>query len=69
MLVFVDESAANERKSDQQYGWALCSIPTIDTQVLYCSTHWSILPAYTIDEYLENTLVKQGFVDSKLFLD
>lgn len=69
MLVFVDESAANKRTLDQWYGWAPHGVLAIDTQVLYCNIYWSMLPAYTIDGYLENTLVKQGSVDSKLFLD
>ena len=69
MLVFMDESAANERTLDRRYGWAPRGVPAIDTQVLHRSTHWSILPAYTIDGYLENTLVKQGSIDSELFSD
>lgn len=69
MLVFVNEPAANERTLDRRYGWAPRGIPAIDTQVLHSSTRWSILPAYTINKYLENTLVKQGSVDSKLFSD
>lgn len=40
-------------------GFAQCT-----TQVLH---YWSILPAYTIDGYLENILVKQGSVDFELF--
>lgn len=42
ILVFVDESAANERTLDRRYG---CDIPAIDTQVLHRSTRWTILPA------------------------
>ena len=69
MLVFVDKSAANERTFDRRYGWAPRDVPAIDTQVLPRSTRWSILPACTIDGYLENTLFKQGSVDSELFSD
>ena len=41
-----------------RYGWTPRGVPAIDIQVLFRSTRWSILPAYTIHGYLENTLVK-----------
>lgn len=65
----MDESAANERTLDRRYGWAPRGLPAIDTQVLHRSTRWSILPAYTIHGYLENTLIKQGSVNSETFSD
>ncbi len=67
MLVFVDESAANERTLDRKYGWALRGIPAIDHQILHQSIRWSILPAYTIHGYLNHSLIMQGSVDSETF--
>lgn len=68
-LVYVDESAANERTLDRKYGWAPRGLPAIDIQVLYCSTCWSILLAITIDGYLDRTLITQGLVTSEIFAD
>lgn len=65
ILIFVDESSANEQKLDRRYGWAPRGIPAIDTQVLHRSNRWCILPAYTTHGYLENTLIKQGSLDSE----
>lgn len=61
----MDESSANEQKLDRRYGWAPRGIPAIDTQVLHRSNRWCILPAYTTHGYWENTLIKQGSLDSE----
>jgi len=66
-LVFVDESAANERTLDRKYGWAPKGFPAIDIKILHRSTRWSILPAYTVDGYPENTLITQGLVNGETF--
>jgi len=55
-LVYVDESAANERTLDRKYGWAPKGLPPIDIKLLHRSTRWSILPAYTINGYLPQPL-------------
>jgi len=48
-LVFLDESAANERTGDRKYGWSpegtVCGV----TRVLKRSERWSILPALAVD--------------------
>jgi len=68
-LVYVDESAANERTLDRKYGWAPKGLPAIDFKLLHRSTRWSILPAYTIDGYLPQPLVIQGSVTGELFVN
>ena len=67
-LVYVDESAANERTLLRKYGFALRGLPAIDVQLLRRSTRWSILPALTITGYLNGTLIIQGLVTSNIFL-
>jgi transposase len=67
-LIFLDESAANERTGDRKRGWSLKGlICPIDTPVKK-SERWSILPALTIDGYLDY-IVYQGAITSKIFLD
>lgn len=66
-LAYVDESAANEKTLDRKYGWAPRGLPAIDIQVLHRSTRWSILPALTINGYLEGTLIVQGSVTGEMF--
>jgi uncharacterized protein (DUF2384 family) len=56
-LVYVDESAANERTLLRKYGFAPRGLPAIDVQLLRRSTRWSILPALTIMGYLNGTLI------------
>jgi len=64
MLVFVDESAANERTTDRKYGWSPRGVPAWVTKELRKSLRWSILPAYTVDGYLDSTLIIRGSVNS-----
>ena len=66
MLVFVDESAANERTKDRKYGWSPRGIPALETQILHHSKRWSILPAYTIDGYI-TTMIVQGSITRDIF--
>jgi hypothetical protein len=51
-LVFLDESAANERTGDRKYGWSpegtICGV----ARPLKRSERWSILPALTVNGYL-----------------
>ena len=60
-LLFVDESAADERASDRKYGWTpLEETPTI-VQPLKRSERWSILPIYSIDGFLDWEIIQCGF--------
>jgi transposase len=67
-LVYVDESAANERTLLRKYGFAPRGLLAIDVQLLRRSTRWSILPALTITGYLNGTLIIQGSVTGDIFL-
>ena len=51
-LVFVDESAANERTGHRTCGWSPVGIRPHEYRVLESSKYWSILPAYTIDGFV-----------------
>jgi hypothetical protein len=51
-LVFVDESAANERTADRKYDWAPLGQIARVVQPLARSMRWSILPAYTTEGYI-----------------
>ena len=65
-LVFLDESAANERTGDRKYGWSpegtICGVD----RVLKRSERWSILPALAVDGYL-SYLIFQGSITSAIF--
>ena len=73
-LVFLDESAANERTSDRKYGWAPRGVRAAEYLPIKRSERWSILPAYTTNGYLTyeiyqgsfNTLRFNAFVAEKL---
>src|SRR5579859_3866320 len=45
-MVFVDESAANERTADRKWGWVPIGMPCIFEQALKRTKKWSLLPAY-----------------------
>lgn len=66
-LVFVDESACNERTGDRKYGWSPKGVPCTDYQSIKRSERWSVLPAMTVHGYLPGTLIYQGGINSELF--
>jgi hypothetical protein len=51
-MVFVDESAVNERTADRKWSWALIRMPCIFEQALKRTKKWSVLPAYTVKCFL-----------------
>jgi transposase len=65
-LVFIDESAANERTSDRKYGWAPIGVTPVEYRPFKRSERWSILPAYTIDGFITWD-IRQGSYTSELF--
>ena len=67
-LVFVDESAANERTGHRKYGWAPVGIRPHEYQLLERSKCWSILPAYTVDGFMTWKIVHGSFTQ-ELFED
>jgi hypothetical protein len=52
-LVFIDESGANERTGDRRWGWAPKGEEAIKETILKRTKNWSILPAYSIDGYID----------------
>ena len=56
-MVYINESAVNERTLLRKYGYAPRGLPAIDVQLLKRSTRWSILPALIIDSYIEGALI------------
>ena len=67
-LVFLDESAANERTGDRKYGWAPIGVDCEMPVPVKRSERWSILPALTIDGYISH-IIFQGAITSELFED
>jgi len=65
-LVFVDESAANERTMDRKYGWAYIGVTPHVYQSIKRSERWSLLPCYTIDGFF-NWEIIQGSYTAELF--
>jgi transposase len=66
-LIFIDESAANERTGDRKYGWSPRGVECVSIRPVQRSERWSILPALTIDGYLPGTLIYQGSITSEIF--
>ena len=56
-LVFVDESAANERIKDRKYGWLLKGLPCRVRMSGKRLTRWSILPAIGINGYIDYEII------------
>jgi len=66
-LVFVDENAANERSAERKWRFSPRGLPAIVSRMLHRSQRWSILPALTINGYIDQTLITQGSVTGELF--
>jgi transposase len=60
-LVFVDESAANERTKDRKSGWSPRGVPCRVKLPNGRSRRWSILPAIGINGYLEYEIYHGSF--------
>ena len=67
MLVFVDESAANERTLDRKYGWAPKGRAARYVCLFVRTPKWSILPAFTIEGFITHSIIQGSFM-SELFL-
>jgi len=65
-LVFMDESASNERIGDRKWGWAPLGVPPEVKRWLGKGERYSILPAYVLDGWLE-PLVVQGAITAVIF--
>ena len=65
-LMFLDESAANEKTSDRKYGWAPIGITPHEYVPFRRSKRWSILPVYTVDGFITWDL-QQGSYTAESF--
>jgi hypothetical protein len=67
-LIFVDESAANERTGDRKYGWAPIGVTPVEYWSFQRSEQWSILPAYTVDGFITWGIAHGSFT-ARMFED
>ena len=67
-LIFVDESAANERIGDRKYGWAPIGVTPVEYRSFQGSERWSILPAYTVDGFITWGITHGSFT-GQMFAD
>jgi DDE superfamily endonuclease len=67
-LVFVDESAANERTLDRKYGWAPINTAPLEIRPARRTERYSMLPAYTVDGYIAWQVVQASYTTA-LFND
>ena len=65
-MVFLDESAANEKSAHRKFGWAPVGSTPHVYSLLKRSERWSILPAYTAEGYIAFQII-QGSFDTELF--
>jgi len=66
-LVFADKTAVNERMILRHFGYAPKGIPAIVPTQLWRTEWWSLLPAYSLDRFLDNPLIIKGAVMGELF--
>jgi transposase len=64
-LVFVDESASNERSADRRWGWSTRGDPCRVRQSGKRSKRWSILPAITINGYIAWEIYQDSFTTER----
>jgi hypothetical protein len=64
-LVFVDESAANERTALRRMGWSPRGFPCRVRQSSRRSKRWSILPVLSIDGYLAWEIYQDSFTTER----
>jgi len=67
-LVFIDESAANERTADRRYGWSPKGVQCQVLRPLKRSERWSVLPALYNHGYMD-WMVHQGAITAELFIE
>ena len=65
-LVFLDESACNERTGDRKYGWAPIGRGCEVSRHVKRSERWSVLPALSVNGYL-SYLIYQGLITAEIF--
>lgn len=66
-LVFLDESASNERTGDRKMGWSPVGLECEAVRPIKRSERWSILPVLTNEGYLD-WLIYQDSITADLFV-
>lgn len=64
-IIAIDESACNERTGDRKYGWSPVNTPVEATYSMKRSERWSLLPAMTVNGYLDYAIF-QGSITSEI---
>ena len=67
-LLFLDESAANERTGDRKYGWAPVGTTPHEYTPVKRSERWSILPVYSAEGFLAWDII-QGSWTKETFIE
>ena len=67
-LIYIDESAANERSLDRKYGWSAKGTPARLISSAKRSAKWSILPVYTYDGFIAWDII-HGSYNTQLFVN
>src|SRR5216117_2606647 len=67
-LIYIDESAANERSLDRKYGRSPKGHPARLISSAKRSKKWSILPAYTYDGFIDWEIIR-GSYNSNMFIN
>jgi hypothetical protein len=67
-LMYVDESAANERSLDRKYGWSRKGVAARCIAPFRRSEKWSILPVYTHDGFIDWEVVR-GSYNAAMFIE
>jgi transposase len=67
-LVFLDETASNERTGDRKKGWSPIGIECTVDKPIKRSERWSILPALSNEGYID-WIIYQGSITADLFLE
>ena len=52
MLIFVDESAANEQTGHRKTGWGPIGLTPVEYRLMKRTKRWSVLPAYTVNGFI-----------------
>lgn len=66
-LMYIDESAFNERTLDRKFGWAQVGTPARQIESFKRSKKWSILPLYTYDGFVDWKIIHGSF-NADLFI-
>lgn len=65
MLVYIDESAANEHTKDRKFGYSEFGINPQVVRPIKRSKRFSILPAYTIDGIMASIIHQVSITAAK----